>query len=59
MAKYAATLVNAQYYYVEFEADSLEEAEDQASEYLTELGTSIMPYDGESYVDDVIEEENA
>lgn len=51
MSKYRVTMANIQYYTVDIEADSPEEAEEIADDdYLTELGTSIMAYDGDSYV---------
>lgn len=51
MSKYRVTLANIHYYTVDIEADSPEEAEEIADDdYLTELGTSIMAYDGNSYV---------
>lgn len=51
MSKYRVTMANIHYYTADIEADSPEEAEEIAKDdYLTELGTSIMAYDGESYV---------
>lgn len=51
MSKYRVTMANIHYYTVDIEADSPEEAEEIADDdYLTELGTSIMAYDGNSYV---------
>lgn len=51
MSKYSVTMANIQYYTVDIEADSPKEAEEIANDnYLTELGTSIMAYDGDSYV---------
>lgn len=51
MSKYRVTMANIHYYTADIEADSPEEAEKIAKDdYLTELGTSIMAYDGDSYV---------
>lgn len=51
MSKYRVTMANIQYYTVDIEAASPKEAEEIANDdYLTELGTSIMAYDGDSYV---------
>lgn len=51
MSKYRVTMANIQYYTVDIEADSPKEAEEIADDdYLTELGNSIMAYDGDSYV---------
>ena len=51
MSKYRVTMANIQYYTVDIEADSPKEAEEIAdNDYLTELGTSIIAYDGDSYV---------
>ena len=51
MNKYRVTLANVQYYTVDIEADSPKEAEEIANdEYLTEIGNSLMAYEGESYV---------
>ena len=51
MSKYRVTMANIQYYTVDIEADSPKEAEEIADNYfLTELGTSIIAYDGASYV---------
>lgn len=64
MSKYRVTMANIQYYTIDIEADSPEEAEEIADDdYLTELGTSIMAYEGDSYVVEgetyEIKEENA
>ena len=51
MSKYRVTMANIHYYTADIEANSPEEAEEIAKDdCLTELGTSIMAYDGESYV---------
>lgn len=51
MSKYRVTMANIHYYTVDIEANSPEEADEIAEDnYLTELGTNIMAYDGESYV---------
>ena len=55
MAKYEVYLVNQHYYSSIIEAEDREEAEKKAEELLSELGTSIMAYDGESWVDEIEE----
>lgn len=55
MAKYEVYLVNQHYYSTIIEAEDREEAEGKAEELLYELGTSIMAYDGESWVDEIQE----
>lgn len=55
MAKYEVYLVNQHYYSTIIEAEDREEAEEKAEELLYELGTSIMAYDGESWVDEIQE----
>lgn len=55
MAKYEVYLVNQHYYSSIIEAEDREEAEEKAEELLSELGTSIMAYDGESWVDEIEE----
>ena len=55
MAKYEVYLVNQHYYSSIIEAEDREEAEEKAEELLSELGTSIMAYDGESWIDEIQE----
>lgn len=55
MAKYEAILISTQYYSVEVEADSEDEAIRKAETYLKDLGTAVQAYDGDSYVDIVQE----
>lgn len=51
MSKYRVTMANIHYYTADIEANSPKEAEEIAkNNYLTELGTSITAYDGDSYV---------
>ena len=55
MAKYEAILISTQYYSVEVEANSEDEAIKKAETYLKDLGTAVQAYDGDSYVDIVQE----
>jgi hypothetical protein len=55
MKKYEAILISTQYYSVEVEADSEDEAINKAEEYLKDLGTAVQAYDGDTYVDIVQE----
>ena len=57
MAKYEAILISTQFYSVAIEADSEKEAREKAELCLPDLGTSLKPYDGDSYVDEVFKEE--
>jgi len=57
MAKYEVQLVNQHYYSSIIEAEDREEAEKKAEELLSELGTSIMTFNEESWVDEIEEVE--